>query len=70
MFKKTIKNQKKKHEFKFEKWEHRSNMSQKKYKIKFIFKCEEHIQSYRTEWNPVHTELNEIGKLQNKSNQT
>ena len=44
--------------------------AKKKYKIKFIFKWEEHIESYRTEWNPVHTELNEIGKLQNKSNQT
>ena len=45
ILKKTIKNQKKKkkHEFKFEKWEHRSNMSLEKYIIKFIFKWEEHI---------------------------
>ena len=59
MLKKTIKNQKKKHEFKFEKWEHRSNMSLEKYIIKFIFKWEEHKPS-----------THKIGKLQNKSNQT
>ena len=26
--------------------------------------------THRTKRNPIHTELNEIGKLQNKSNQT
>ena len=46
-------------------------MSLEKYIIKFIFKWEEHKPStYRIERNPVHTELNEIEKLQNKSNQT
>ena len=46
-------------------------MSLEKYIIKFIFKWEEHKPStHKIEWNPVHTELNEIEKLQNKSNQT